>query len=329
MPPLRRSSEVPALKRSIIIDTDPGQDDAVAVLMAMGAPQLHVAGVIAVAGNAELLHTFENARRLVEFADPHNVLGLRVYRGSDGPIARALQTCNGFHGKNGIGDLELPPSRWPAPEISGVEFLAGLLARTEAPLTVCMLGPLTDLGRVLANNPSLAANIEELVFMGGAYGPHGNITPAAEFNMHVDPEAAKIVIDTLSAAGVPITMIPLDVTHKAVADTAVIDEMRSVGTASARLAADILNVWGDKPHYIPLGGKPLHDPCVIAYLLQPALFSGKRVNVEIETQGQWTSGMTVVDWWGETARKANVQLMTDIDRAGYFKLIGQCLGNLA
>ena len=177
--------------------------------------------------------------------------------------------------------------------------------------------------------PSLALNVEELVFMGGAFGPHGNITPAAEFNMHVDPEGAEIVLGTLTAAGRPITMMPLDVTHRAFADGDTIGLLRSVGTESARMAADILSVWGDKPHYAELGGKPLHDPCVIAYLLEPGLFTGRMLNVEIETNGRWTSGMTVVDWWGESGRPANVQFMTDIDRMGYFRLIARTLSRLA
>ena len=318
------------MRRELIIDTDPGQDDAIALLFALGSPNdFEILGITTVAGNAEIEHTELNALKICELADPKNERGIRVFRGSGSPIARKLVTCQGFQGPDAFGGVNLPPPRRTAEKMGGVDFLLETLgASAKRNVTLCALGPLTNIARALRRMPFLADNIAEFVMMGGAHNVHGNVTPSAEFNMHVDPEAAKIVIDVLSDWNVPITMVSLDVTHKAQPSAEQIASFQKLDNGCGRTAAGILTARGYKPAYYEFVGAPLHDPCVIAYLLDPKLFGGRKVNVEIETTGQWTSGMTVVDWSGVSARKANVNFLTDIDSEGYLRLLRERIASL-
>lgn len=318
------------MRRRVIIDTDPGQDDAVALLLAFASPkELDILGVVTVAGNAEIEHTEINALKICELADPENALNVPVLRGSGAPIARRLVTCQGFQGKDAFAGVDLPLPKRKSATIGGVDFLTRTL---EAPaskgITLCALGPLTNIARTLKRKPALAEAIAEFVMMGGAHFAHGNVTPAAEFNMHVDPEAAKIVFDVLSEWDVPITMLPLDVTHKAQPSAAQIALFRELRNSCGKTVGSILSARGYKPKYYEFVGAPLHDPCVIAYLLEPALFQGRRVNVEIETSGQWTAGMTVVDWSGISDRKPNTNFITDLDRDGYMRLLHERISRL-
>ncbi len=318
------------MRRRVIIDTDPGQDDAVALLLAFASPdELDILGIVTVAGNAEIEHTVINALKISELADPDDRRKIPVARGSGSPIARKLVTAQGFQGPDAFGGVNLPSPKRKSVEIGGVEFLAQSLgASPRRSVTLCALGPHTNVAKVLRRNPSLADSISEFVMMGGAHFAHGNVTPAAEFNMHVDPEAAKIVFDTLSDWNVPITMLPLDVTHKAQPSAEHISLFRDLPNACGRTVADILTARGYKPKYYEFVGAPLHDPCVIAYLIDPTLFDGRRVNVEIETSGQWTTGMTVVDWSGISDRNANVNFITDLNRDGYMSLLCERIARL-
>lgn len=310
--------------RKIIIDTDPGQDDAVALLLALASPQeIDLLGVTCVAGNVPLSRTQTNARMICELAGKS---GTRVFAGREAPLDRPLVTAENVHGKTGLDGPELFEPRLPLQAQPAVDFIIETL-RTEpaGTVTLCPLGPLSNIGEAFRRAPDIIERVQQIVLMGGAYFEVGNVTPAAEFNIYVDPEAAEIVMKS----GVDIVMMPLDVTHKALTTRPRIDAIRALETRVGHFTADMLEFFEryDMEKYGSEGG-PLHDPCVIAYLIRPDLFSGRRVNVEIETQSELTLGMTVADWWGVTARPANALFIGDLDADGFFALITERLARL-
>ncbi len=310
--------------RKIIIDTDPGQDDAVAILLAMASPEdLEILGITTVAGNVPLALTTRNARMICELAGKQD---MPIHPGCDAPLSRQLITAEHVHGKTGLDGPVLPEPTMPVSDIHAVDFIVETL-RTAAPrsVTLCPLGPLTNIARALQAAPEIAENIQEIVLMGGAYFEVGNITPAAEFNIHVDPEAAALVF----ACGAPITVMPLDVTHKALVTTPRNAGFAAIGNAVGKAVSEMTEFFErfDKEKY-GSEGAPLHDPCVIAYLIQPALFSGRHINVEIETQSDLTLGMTVADWWGVTDRAPNCTFMGSVDAEGFFALLTERLARL-
>ncbi|MCA2008975.1 nucleoside hydrolase [Tritonibacter mobilis] len=310
--------------RKIIIDTDPGQDDAVAILLALGSPEdIDLLGITTVAGNVPLALTQKNARITCEVAGRPEV---KVYAGCDAPLERPLVTAEHVHGSTGLDGPDLFEPAMALQDQHGVEFIIDTL-RAEAPgtVTLCPLGPLTNIGAAFRKAPDIIDCVQEIVLMGGAYFEVGNITPAAEFNIYVDPEAARDVL----ASGVKITMMPLDVTHKALTSRARVQAFRDLGSRVGNFTADMLDFFErfDVEKYGSEGG-PLHDPCVIAYLIQPELFSGRHINVEIETASPLTLGMTVADWWGVTDRPANALFIGDVDADGFFALLTERLGRL-
>ncbi|WP_282051759.1 nucleoside hydrolase [Phaeobacter inhibens] len=310
--------------RKIIIDTDPGQDDAVAILLALASPQeIDLLGITCVAGNVPLALTQTNARRVCEVAGRPDVA---VHAGCDAPLQRPLITAEHVHGKTGLDGPELWDPTMPLAAAHGVDFIIDSLRR-EAPgtVTLCPLGPLTNIAAAFQKAPDIVDRVQEIVLMGGAYFEVGNITPAAEFNIYVDPEAAAAVL----TSGVPITMMPLDVTHKALATRARVEKIRALDTKVARFTAEMLDFFErfDVEKYGSEGG-PLHDPCVIAYLIRPELFSGRHVNVVVETTSKLTLGMTVADWWGVTDRPANALFMGNLEADGFFDLITTRLARL-
>lgn len=310
--------------RKIIIDTDPGQDDAVAILLALASPEeIDVLGITAVAGNVPLPLTERNARIVCELAGKPET---PVFAGCDAPLKRALVTAEHVHGKTGLDGPTLPEPTMDLQGRHGVDFIIECL-RHEAPgsVTLCPIGPLTNIARAFQQAPDIIPRVAEIVLMGGAYFEVGNITPAAEFNIYVDPEAAAIVFKS----GVPITVMPLDVTHKALTTAPHIAGFRAMGTEVGRMVAAWTDFFErfDKEKY-GSAGAPLHDPCVIAYLIQPDMFAGRHINVEIETDSALTLGMTVADWWGVTDRAPNVMFMGDIDADAYFALLTDRLARL-
>ncbi|WP_370311291.1 nucleoside hydrolase [Sagittula sp.] len=310
--------------RKIIIDTDPGQDDAVAILLALASPEeIEVLGITTVAGNVPLHLTTRNARIVCELAGRPDT---RIFAGCDAPLARPLVTAEHVHGKTGLDGPVLPEPTMPVADRHAVDFIIDTL-RAEAPgsVTLCPLGPLTNIATALEKAPDIASRIAEIVLMGGAYFEVGNITPAAEFNIYVDPEAAKVVF----ACGAPITVMPLDVTHKALVTKPRNDAFRALGTPAGHAVAEMTDFFErfDKEKYGSLGA-PLHDPCVTAYLIAPDLFEGRHINVEIETASDLTLGMTVADWWRVTGRAPNATFMGAIDDDGFFALLTERLGRL-
>lgn len=305
-----------ANRRKIIIDTDPGQDDAVALLVALASPELEIAGITAVAGNVPLELTSKNARIICELAGRTDV---PVFAGCNEPLERKLVTAEHVHGKTGLDGPDLPDPRMPLQERHAVDFIVETLSNEpESTVTLCVLGPLTNVARALQREPGIAKRIQEIILMGGAYFEVGNITPTAEFNIYVDPEAAAAVFK----AGIAITVFPLDVTHKALTTPARIKAFRAIGNQAGNAVAEMTGFAErfDRKKYGTDGG-PLHDPCVIAYLLKPELFSGRFVNVEIETRSELTLGMTVADWWRVTDRRPNATFMGSVDDQGFFDLI--------
>lgn len=309
--------------RKIIIDTDPGQDDAIAILLALASPELEVVGITAVAGNVPLRLTEKNARKICELAGRPDV---RVFAGAERPLLRRSVTAEHVHGKTGLDGPILPEPTMPLQEQHAVDFIIETLMKEESgTITLCPLGPLTNIALALIREPRIAPRIKEIVLMGGGFFEGGNMTPAAEFNIYVDPHAADVVF----RSGAPIVVMPLDVTHKALTTAARIEAFRSLGTRVGDAAAALLEFFErfDEEKYGTDGG-PLHDPCVIAYLLRPALFTGRHCNVEVEISSELTMGMTVVDWWGVTDRPKNAMVMRDIDADGFFTLLTDRLARL-
>jgi purine nucleosidase len=309
--------------QKIIIDTDPGQDDAVALLLALASPELEILGITAVAGNVPLALTERNARTIVDLSGRTDV---PVFAGCDRPLARALVTAEHVHGKTGLDGADLPDPVTPLSPVHAVDFLVETLRREPAgTVTLCPLGPLTNIAEAFRRAPDLAARVKQIVLMGGGCFEGGNITPAAEFNIFVDPEAAKIVF----GAGTDLIVVPLDVTHQALTSRNWIEEMRALGTATGRAVAG----WTDFFERFDVAkygseGAPLHDPCVIAWLLAPDLFDGRRINVEIETESPLTRGMTVADWWRVSGRAANALFLRTVARDRLFALLTERLARL-
>ena len=309
--------------RKIIIDTDPGQDDAVAILLALASPELDVLGLTAVAGNVPLALTEKNARKICELAGRPET---RVFAGAVRPLTRPLVTAEHVHGRTGLDGPELPEPTMKLDTQHAVDFIVEtLMAEPEGTVTLCPLGPLTNIALAMIREPAIVPRIREIVLMGGGYFEQGNVTPSAEFNIYVDPQAADVVY----RSGAPIVMMPLDVTHKALTTKARIERFRTMGTRVGTATAQLLDFFErfDEEKYGTDGG-PLHDPCVIAYLLKPELFSGRQCNVQIETVSELTMGATVVDWWNITDGPRNALVMRDIDAEGFFALLSERIARL-
>lgn len=308
-------------KRSIIIDCDPGQDDAVNILLALAAPdELDVLGITAVAGNVPLEKTQRNSRILCELAGKPEV---KVFAGHAKPLERELVTAEYVHGREGIDGADVFEPTMPLQEQHAVEFIVEtLMAAEDDSITLVPTAPLTNVGDALRQEPKIASKIHEIVLMGGAFREGGNVTPSAEFNVYVDPHAAKIVF----GCGRPIVAMGLDVTHQVLVTPPRVKAIGALGTKVARNVQGMLEFASryDAEKYGAEGG-PLHDPCTVAYLLKPDLFQGKRVNLEVETSSELTMGETVVDFWSVTGREPNVEWIHSVDADGFFELLTERL----
>ncbi len=308
---------------SIIIDTDPGQDDAVAILLALASPEFEVLGITAVAGNVPLALTQVNARKSCELGGRPDI---KVFSGAIRPLVRNLVTAEHVHGKTGLDGPVLPDPKMPLQKQYAVDFIVEtLMARDAGTVTLCALGPLTNIATALNREPRIASRIARIVAMGGGFFEGGNVTPAAEFNIYVDPQAARVVFE----AGIPITLIPLDCTHQALTSAKRVAKFRDMPNKSGPAIAALLDFFErfDEQKYGTDGG-PLHDPCVIAWLLKPDLFQGRDVNVSIECESELTMGMTVIDWWRVTNRAPNALVIRNLDADGFFKLLTERIARL-
>ncbi|VAW21903.1 Inosine-uridine preferring nucleoside hydrolase [hydrothermal vent metagenome] len=312
-------------RQKIIIDTDPGQDDAVAILLALASPdELDILGIVAVAGNVGLRQNAKNALKIVELSGLSEV---KIYAGCDRPIRRTPVTAEHVHGKTGLDGPDLNEPKISLEKLHGVDFIVQtLLAATEKEITICALGPLTNIAMALIREPQISKKIKEIVLMGGGHFEGGNITPAAEFNFYVDPEAADIIM----RSNIAITMVPLDVTHQALATIARLEAIKNLGNKTGAAIFEMLTFSErfDLKKY-QWNGAPLHDPCVIAYLLEPEIFEGRLINVEIEVASELTRGMSVADYWGVTDKTPNVNYLRQINADRYFSILTERLVKLA
>ncbi|OAG72387.1 inosine-uridine preferring nucleoside hydrolase [Gluconobacter japonicus] len=309
--------------RRIIIDTDPGQDDAVAILLALASPELHVEAITTVAGNVPLSQTTKNACALLELAGREDV---PVYAGAARPLHKAPISAEHVHGETGMGGANLPEPRLRAQGIDAATHLVDVLRKEPAgSITLVCLGPMTNLAHALTHAPDIAPKIARLVAMGGAQREGGNITPTAEFNFFVDPHAAKIVI----AAGIPTTLLPLDVTHRAIATPRRLAPIADLKTPVGDMVVRMLGAEDrfEKMKYGWEGGA-LHDPLTIGWLLWPDLFSGRECNVEIEVEAPLCLGQSVVDLWKVTDRPANALWIDHIDSDAFYTRLTERLARL-
>jgi len=304
-------------KRSIIIDCDPGQDDAIALLLAMSSPdELEILGITAVAGNVPLALTERNARQIRDVGRRGDI---PVYAGCSRPMRRELVTAEYVHGVTGIDGIEIVEPKLPLEGLHAVEFITETLhAADDESVTLVPIGPLTNIGTAIQKDPAILTKVQEIVIMGGAMREGGNRTPSAEFNILVDPHAADIVF----RCGRPITVMGLDATHQVLSSPQRRDRIRAIDNEAARATVGMLDFYNrhDSIKY-GIGGAPLHDPCTIAFLLKPELFTGKRCNVSIETQSELTMGHTAVDFWHVTDRPKNATWMHAVDADGFYDLL--------
>lgn len=304
-------------KRPIIIDCDPGQDDAIGLLLAMSSPdELDILGVTTVAGNVPLALTERNARQVRDIAGRRDV---PVYAGCSKPMVRDLITAEHVHGKTGIDGIDIVEPKQPLEKQHAVDFIVDTLSGADNDsITLVPMGPLTNIGQAFTKDPSILRNVEQIILMGGAMREGGNISPSAEFNILVDPHAADIVF----RCGRPITVMGLDVTHQVLATPERRDLIRAIDNEAARATAGMLDFF-NRHDTVKYGSKgaPLHDPCTIAFLLKPELFEGKICNISIETESELTMGNTAVDFWQVTDRPKNATWIHTIDADGFYNLL--------
>jgi purine nucleosidase len=305
----------------VIFDTDPSPDDAVAFLAALASPEeIHVLAITTVAGNVPLELTAKNALKALELAQRTDI---PVYAGAAAPLARPLVTAEHVHGRTGFDGYALPEPTTPLhPGFAPDAIIELVMSRPPGTVTLCCLAPLTNIALAMASEPALAAHLAGIVLMGGSMSEAGNITPAAEFNFYVDPEAAAQVF----ASGAPITMIPLDCTHQALLTDTRLEVLRAAATPVGTAFYHLLE-WNkrfDRAKYGWPGG-PLHDATVTAFLLSPGLFAGRHVRVDIECSSRLTLGASVIDWWSVRGKASNALVLRSIDADGYFSLIFQRL----
>lgn len=310
-------------KRKIIIDCDPGQDDAVMLLLALACPnEFDILGITTVAGNVPLDLTERNARIICELA---GVTHVPVFAGCEKPIRRQLITAESVHGKNGIDGIDIYQPDLPLQTMHAVDFIIETLLKAgDDSVTLVPTGPLTNIGQAIAKQPDILPKIKEIVLMGGAMREGGNYSPCAEFNILVDPDAAQIVM----RCGRPLTIAPLDVTHQAKVSRTRIEQFRALDSAVGDAIVGMLEFFNrfDSEKY-GSEGAPLHDPCTIAWLLKPDLFKSKLCNVEIETESELTMGHTAVDFWSVTDRPKNANWLYELDADGFFALLIERLGS--
>ena len=304
----------------VLIDCDPGHDDAIALLLALASPELRLLGVSTVAGNASLDNTTANALRVLELAGRPDV---PVAAGASRPLVREPSAAAYVHGEGGLAGPELPPPRGSQVGQNAADFLAGMIEAAGEPVTLIPVGPLTNIALMLAVHPQAAERVERVVLMGGAIA-EGNVTPAAEFNIWADPEAASRVFE----GGLDVTMIGLDVTHKALLGPAHFDRLRAAGRIGSFVVEllEHFNVFHRETY--GFDGSPIHDAVAVAHVIDPALVTTKRRHVAIETQSELCRGRTVVDIWRRTGNEPNADVGVEIDSDAFVELLLERLPRL-
>lgn len=304
----------------VILDVDPGHDDAVALMMARGSPRLDLLAVTTVAGNVPLEKTTDNALRVLSMIGATDV---PVAAGASAPLQRPLYTAEHIHGESGLDGTEIPPATFEADERSATELLANTMEDSPRPVTLIPTGPLTNIALFLRERPDLKENISRVVLMGGSVGL-GNTTPAAEFNVYVDPEAAREVFES----GLPITMCGLDATHRAGAGPAERERLRSCGTPGVRVAEFLEFFAATYESIYGFDSPPLHDPVAVAAVIQPSILKTRPMHVAVECESTLTRGERVCDFYGVTNKEPNADVGVGLDRDRFFELLYDALGRL-
>jgi purine nucleosidase len=305
--------------RPIILDCDPGHDDAVAILLAAGHDAIDLRAITTVAGNGTLERTTINARRIGALA---GLEGVPVAAGAAGPARGELVTAPDVHGETGLDGYDLPPGELPLDPRRAVELIADVLLESGEPVTLVPTGPLTNIAALLAERPDVRGRIREIVLMGGSTG-RGNRTPAAEFNIYVDPEAAAAVFES----GLPVTMIGLNLTHQATATPDVVERIRGLGTPASEAVGAWMDFFGSRYERIfGAFAPPVHDPCTVALLIDPDVMTTVETFVAVETEGRWTRGATVVDLYGRLGREPNARVAMELDAPRFWDLVIGALG---
>ena len=313
------------MNKKIILDCDPGHDDAVAIMFAAASEEIDILGITCVGGNVGLDSTVNNALKVCSLIERTDI---KIYSGASKPIHYELFTAEYVHGKTGLdkkGDRILITTDYKIENIDAVDFILQTCHNAKEPIYLCPTGPLTNIALSLQKDPSIKNKIKEIVFMGGAAMCLGNTTPSAEFNIYVDPHAANIVLNS----GIPLTMMGLDVTHQVNVNKKIINFILENNNKSSKFFSELMEFYTifHKKLY-DTEDTPLHDPCVIAYLIKPDIFSGKFVNVTVEENSELTRGETVVDWLGVTKRKPNCLVMNKANDDIFFDLLKKKLAKL-
>ena len=304
----------------IIIDCDPGQDDAIMLMMALASRDvLDILGITTAAGNVPLAKTARNARLICELTGQTDI---PVYAGCAGPLEGSLKSAEEVHGAEGMNGADIYEPAMPLQDGHAVDFIIKTLRGAARPITIVVTGPMTNIAQVLEQAPDCAVNIKDLVVMAGARSEGGNVTPSAEFNVFADPHAADIVY----RAGLPITTIGLDVTHGVISNPARLAAIKAINNKVAETAWSILgpNSFYDQDIYFT-DGAPLHDPCTIAYVLRPELFQTKHCNISVETTSELTMGHTSIDFWHRTDRPPNTHWAHGANVDAIYDLLLECL----
>ncbi len=304
----------------VILDVDPGHDDAMAIMLACGAPELEVRAVTTVAGNVSLEKTTRNALRVLTLIGRDDV---PVGTGAEAPLARPLHTAENIHGESGLDGHELAEPTFVPDGRGAVQLMADVLEASEEPATLVPVGPLTNIATFLEEHVALKEKIKQIVLMGGSIGP-GNTTPAAEFNIYVDPEAAKIVF----GSGLPITMVGLDVTHEATAGPEEVRRLRAMGRVG-EVAAELVTFFaGTYRRVYGFSGPPIHDAVAVAAVVEPGILKTRPIRVEVECRSELTRGETVCDLRGVWDKPPNAEVALELDREAFFEILYRSLGKL-
>lgn len=308
------------MKHKIILDCDPGHDDAVAILLAGHHPEIDLLAITTVSGNQTVDKTTHNALKVCSLA---NLRTIPIAKGMDRPLVRPAKHAANIHGESGMDGPVIPePDIEPVPQ-HAVDLLIELLMNSDGDITLVPTGPLTNIATAMQREPAIIPKIKAISLMGGAIGL-GNVTPAAEFNIYADPEAAAIVF----ACGRPITMSPLEVTHQALVTDAVLARLRAADRPVTTFVADLFAFFRDTYRKnFGFSAPPLHDPCAVAVVVDPTLIAAHTIHVEIETTGQWTSGRTVCDIFSKLGMEPNVRVGHALDVKRFWEMLIKTLAS--
>ena len=306
----------------VILDCDPGHDDAIALLLAVGSRRIDLRAVTTTFGNCSVDDATRNALQVLTLAGAAET---PVARGAAGPLTAEVELGNYVHGASGLDGPELPDPQGAPVGLTATELIHRVLDEASEPVTIVATGPITNIGRLLRDVPQTTEQIREVIFMGGSTH-RGNHTPAAEFNAHADPEALDIVLN----AGVPVRMVGLNLTHQALATTEVVDRMCAMEHQVGRVCAEWMGFFGSSYHRIwEFDAPPVHDPCTVAALIDPSLIRWRDAFVAVELDGTWTRGATVVDLYRRYPQHApNARVAIELDAERYWDLVLSCVDSL-